>query len=126
MSRLFRASVSGTVTSPRNLVSRSSSTSSASTSRPQESSDVTTHWLILIPYRSDAHGFNFQPIVKECRDDETRFVLTRGSGNGLAVNLNAEATGIRFPSKVVSRNHAEIWRENGDEVCHSSFRSLVM
>ena len=126
MRRLVRASLSSSITSPRDLARQSPSTAlpdpNVEAVGSNKSNEVnewvaqtatttlesTTHWLVLLPYRFHDRGFNFPPIIRECKEDETRIVIKRFMKNGVSINGDVQASEICFASKVVSRSHAEI------------------
>lgn len=129
MRKLVRASLSSTIASPRDLARQSSSTRSPGPteipSNQSKSNSVSiwasqivdtspenitcAHWLVLLPYRFHDHGFKFPPIIRECREEETRIVIKRFTKHMLSTNEDIHAPEVGFVSKVVSRVHAEIW-----------------
>jgi E3 ubiquitin-protein ligase DMA1/2 len=132
MRRLVRASLNSSIRSPRDLAKQAAATpepapSPASPSTSEHTTAWVTqtagqalespiHWLVLVPYRFHGHGFNFDPIVREFSEEETRVIIRRFMKRGLAPNDDVHAPEILIASRVVSRSHAEIWCESGGDV----------
>jgi E3 ubiquitin-protein ligase DMA1/2 len=83
------------------------------------------HWLVLVPYRFHDQGFNFDPIVREFREEETRVIIRRFMKRGVVVprkdDDDVHSPEVLIASRVVSRSHAEIWCESGGDVRKSLF-----
>ncbi|CAK5276521.1 unnamed protein product [Mycena citricolor] len=78
----------------------------------------TGHRLRLVPHIDSRRSLRFDPITRELRGSDPALRIGRftdRSGIGIAA-VNALSTNkIAFKSKVVSRAHAEVWVEEGQE-----------
>ena len=149
MRRLVRASLNSSIRSPRDLAKHPPPTPGPepSTSSPITSEHATArlaktaekppespppiHWLVLVPYRFH-DGFNFDQIVREFREEETRVIIRRFmKRGGVALTAREANNDVRSPevliaSRVVSRSHAEIWCESGGDVRNFDFLRLLV